>query len=285
MSLRADQATLADCVRDGEAKLRAAGVGSPRHDAERLCARALGVSWGELWARLPEPAQPTTRDGFDDMVRRRVEGEPLGYILGSVVFFGMEIECGPGVLVPRPETETLVEVALELIADRSAPAVADIGTGTGAVAIAIARARPDANVVASDISAEALVHAARNTQRLAVDVALTRGDLFDAVPSVLRGRLDLVVSNPPYIPNDAVLPSDVVAEPVIALRAGPRGDEALRTIVDGSIETLAPHGCLAVEIGAPDQAAAIEARMRNGFSAVGVRDDHTDRPRVVWGRR
>jgi release factor glutamine methyltransferase len=285
MSLRADQATLADCVRDGEAKLHDAGIDSPRHDAERLFAHALGVSWGELWARLPEPVEATTRDAFEDMVRRRVEGEPLGYILGSVVFFGMEIGCGPGVLVPRPETETLVEVALELIADRSAPTVVDIGTGTGAVAIAIARSRPDARIVGSDISAEALLHAARNTQRLGVDVTLTRGDLFDAVPSTLRGRLELIVSNPPYIPDDVVLPSDVAAEPVTALRAGPRGDEILFKIVDGSIEALAPDGALAVEIGAPGQAAAIEARMRNVFSAVGVRTDHTCRPRVVWGRR
>jgi release factor glutamine methyltransferase len=285
MSLRADPATLAECVRESEATLRRAGIDSPRHDAERLFAHLLGLRWGELWARLPEPVDTATSDGLHELVRRRAEGEPLGYILGSVVFCGVEIDCGPGVLVPRPETETLVEVGLELVADRPAPTVVDIGTGTGAVAIAIVRARPDAHMVASDISAEALAYAARNTQRAAVDVSLARGDLFGALPSTIRGRIDLVVSNPPYIADGAFLPLDVASEPATALRAGPRGDEILRAVVDGSIDALGPHGALALEIGTPAQAAEIQALMRDAFPVVGVRNDYTDRPRVVWGRR
>ncbi|MGH2760107.1 MAG: peptide chain release factor N(5)-glutamine methyltransferase [Actinomycetota bacterium] len=272
-------------MRDGETALRRAGIDSARHDAQRLLAHALRVSWGDLWMRLREPIDRESHDDLQEVVRRRCEGEPLGYILGSVVFCGIEIGCGPGVLVPRPETETLVEVGLGLIADRPAPLVVDIGTGTGAVAIAIAEARSDVHVVATDISEEALSYATPNAGRARVTITVARGDLFDAVDPALRGRIDLVVSNPPYIPDAAVLPPDVAAEPPAALRGGQRGDELLRRIVDGSFDALVPDGALAMEVGTPSQARALEAGMLDGFSAVGVRDDHTDRPRVVWGRR
>lgn len=283
--MRAEAASLADFVRECESTLRRAGVDSPRHDAERFLAHALGVSWSELWARLREPIEAQTRERLEALVRRRAQGEPLGYIIGSVVFCGVEIGCGPGVLVPRPETETLVEVGLELIADRPAPMVVDIGTGTGAIAIAIARARPDARVVASDISGEALAFARRNAHRANVDTTIVHGDLFDPLPSAHRGRIDLVISNPPYIADGDLLPRDVEAEPPTALRAGPSGDEILRRIVVGSDDALGPDGAIAIEVGTPAQAGAMQDLMRKVYSVVGVRKDQTDRPRVVWGRR
>lgn len=283
MSLRAEPAPLADHIRQSELALRGAGIESSRHDAERLAAHALGVSWGELWTRLREPF--VSADALRGLVRRRCAGEPLGYILGSVVFSGFDIECGPGVLVPRPETETLVEVGLELIADRPAPIVVDIGTGTGAAAIAIARARPDALVTATDISEEALVYATRNAERLGARIAIVRGDLFDALDGTLIGRTDLVVSNPPYVAETTTLPRDVESEPRVALRAGPRGDEVLLRIVERSPDVLAPDGALAVEVGTPSQAELIEGRLQHAYSRTGIRTDHTDRPRVVWGTR
>ncbi len=278
--LRTDALTLADWIRNAEALLDGARCASPRHEAERLAAHGLGVTWGELWTRLRDPVD---REVLDVLLERRRSGEPLAYILGSVVFCGVELECGPGVLVPRPETETLVDVALELIASQRAPVVVDIGTGTGAIAIAIASARPDAFVWATELSEPARRYAERNIVRSGLNVALVSGDLFDALPANLRGRCDLVVSNPPYVPAGADVPPDVLAEPRGAVFAGPRGDEVLRRLARGAHQWVGPCGAFAFEIGADEQAEAVADELR-GFGPVGVRTDHIDRPRVVWAR-
>lgn len=282
--LRADDLTLTEWIRDAERLLARAGVASPRNDAERLAALGLGLEWRELWTRLRAPIDDASRSRLDDVLARRCSGEPLAYLVGSVVFCGAELVCGPGVLVPRPETETLVDVALELIAERRAPTVVDVGTGTGAIAIAIARARPDARVCATDVSPVALDYAARNVASTGVSVELLRGDLFFALPDDLSGAVDLVVSNPPYIPDDFALPADVLAEPLEALRAGSRGDEVLVRLVDGCASWLNTGGALAVEVGTPDQAASLTETLGN-FAQTGVRDDGTGRPRVVWAKR
>lgn len=280
--LRADTLTVTDWIRDAERSLGRAGVISSRNDAEHLAAFGLGLRWGDLWTRLREPIHEASR--LDGVLARRCSGEPLAYIIGSVVFYGTEIVCGPGVLVPRPETETLVDVALELIARRNAPTVVDIGTGTGAIAIAVARERPDARLVATDISSAALAYAARNVTRTCASVELREGDLYDAVPAHLRGAIDLVVSNPPYVPDGAPLPPDVLAEPPQALRAGARGDDVLTELVECARPWLAATGALAVEVGTPDQASMLTADLRD-YTEVGVRDDRNGRPRVVWAKR
>jgi release factor glutamine methyltransferase len=282
--LRADTPTLTEWLRDAERSLARAGIPSPRNDAERLAAFALGLRWGELWTRLREPIDEISRSRLEDVLEQRCGGEPLAYIVGSVVFCGVDIACGPGVLVPRPETETLVDVALELIADRREPIVVDIGTGTGAIGIAVARARPHARVWGTDVSPVALSYAARNVEKTGVSVQLLDGDLFHALPADLMGAIDLVVSNPPYIPDDAVLPPDVVAEPAEALRGGPRGDEALVRLVDGVAPWLSSHGAVALEVGTHEQAAAL-ASMLDGFAKAGMRHDRNERPRVVWAKR
>ncbi len=280
---RAESVT-ADWIRDAEQSLAHSGVSSSRHEAERLVALALGVGWGDLWARLREPIDEAPHTRLESLVERRCGGEPLAYITGSVVFRGIELECGPGVLVPRPETETLVDVALELIADRRDPIVVDIGTGTGAIAIAVVQARPDADVWATDASSLALDYAARNIETSRVDVQLCRGDLFHALPDRLLGSVDLIVSNPPYIPDDAELPADVLAEPAEALRAGPQGDEVLVRLIDGAPGWLNASGALALEVGTPDQATSLMTAMQV-LGTVCVRDDHNGRPRVVWAAR
>lgn len=281
--LLAEPRTLSGWLGWAEDSLAQSGVASPRHDAERLAARVLGVSWGELWARLRDPVSSEALGRLGGLLSRRLSGEPLGYVLGSVVFHGTELQCGPGVLVPRPETETLVDVALELVAGRPEPVVVDIGTGTGAVAVAVARSRPDARAWATDISEAALRYAERNVERAGVGVSLRRGDLFDALPPALRGGIDLVVSNPPYVPADAVLPADVAAEPPEALLAGPDGDDVLRRIAEARA-WLRPNGALALEIGTAEQASRVVAMLVSSFEAAGIRDDHTGRPRVVWAR-
>lgn len=242
--------------------------GLPRHEAERLAAHGLGTTWSGLWARMDEPVDASA---LDALASRRLRGEPLAYIEGSTNFYGLEIACGPGVLVPRPETETLVDVALESISDIAAPVVVDVGTGSGAIAIAIAKHRPDAQVWATDASPEAVVWAERNVRTHGARVRVVCCDLLEGAPA---GDLDLVVSNPPYVSDGTELPPDVMAEPHNALFAGPRGTEVL--------ERLATVGCrvLAVEVGTPEQATWF-AELTDGTVTL----DHTGRPRVVCATR
>ncbi|HYZ92480.1 MAG TPA: HemK/PrmC family methyltransferase [Actinomycetota bacterium] len=277
--LRADALTLSGWLHDAEEVLRTAGCPSPRFDAERLAAHGLGLAWGDLWTRLRDELDPARLDGLLD---RRRSGEPFGYIVGSVVFCGIEIECGPGVLVPRPETETLVDVALELIAERESPVVVDIGTGTGAVAIAIARARPDAEVWAADLSQDAVRYAERNVRGTNTRVRVVQGDLYDALPTELERRCDLVVSNPPYVPLGAEVGFDVGAEPHEAVYAGPVGDEMLKRLADGAARWVSRGGHIAYEIGSPSQG---RYDLPEDFGPWTTRFDHTGRPRVVWARR
>jgi len=235
----------------------------PRHEAEALEAFVRGVSWSELWSRRDESFDEQL---YDSLVARRVDGEPLAYIIGSTNFYGIDIACGRGVLVPRPETEILVDVALALIADVASPKVIDIGTGTGCIALAIAAHRPDATVFATESSDEALAWARRNLE--GSRVRLVRGDLFADCP-----RADLVVSNPPYVALDAELPPDVRREPAEALFGGRDGNAVLDRIVDG----LAGHGAVALEVGTPEQAAHVASRLPDAT----VHEDLTGRPRVV----
>lgn len=274
---------LAWALRHARERLADGGTLAPRAEAERLVAHVFGTRWGELWTRLSDPLDQLSFDRLDRVLDRRLAGEPVAYIEGTAPFWGMEVACGRGVLVPRPETETLVEVALELIGAVDRPVVADVGTGTGAVALAIARERADAEVWATDLSDEALRWARRNASRWAPKVRLARGDLFAALPGRLRGRLDLVVSNPPYVPDGAELPLDVSSEPRVALRAGPVGDELLLRLCAGATPWLREGGALACEVGTPEQARTVEDAVR-AFAETGVRHDLVGRPRVVWGR-
>ncbi len=235
----------------------------PRHEAERLEAFVRGVTWSELWSHRDEPLD-TAR--FDELVARRLDGEPLAYITGSTGFYGLEIVCGPGVLVPRPETEVLVDVALGLLADIASPTVIDIGTGTGCIALAIATKRPDATVFATESSGAAWLWAERNLADSGVRLVL--GDLDDGCPDA-----DLVVANPPYVELGAELPPDVLREPAEALFAGERGLD----VIDRIIERLPRHGAVALEIGTPEQASYVASRLPGAR----IRDDLTVRPRVV----
>jgi release factor glutamine methyltransferase len=278
--------TLSAWLKRTAARLAACGIQAPSHDARRLAAHGLGEPWSAIWSRLREPMSGPMLAGLDALTDRRARGEPLAYIEGGVVFAGLELRCGPGALVPRPETETLVDVALGLLGERSAPVVADVGTGTGAVALAIAAARPGAEVWAADASPQALEYARANVRRTGLPVRVASGDLFGALPSVLRGGIDVVVANPPYVSETEAetLPPDVRAEPREALVAGPTGDEILLRLVGEAPAWLRPDGALALEVGTPEQAARLEARLTD-WADRGVREDHTGRPRVVWARR
>lgn len=229
--------------------LRHAGIGDARLDAEVMLAEACGVSRAEVLARRAAPNDALER--FRAMVSRRAAREPIAYIIGHKEFFSLDFELTPAVLIPRPETETLVEAALGFVAARAAANVLDIGTGSGAIAVAIAFNAPYASVIATDISNAALQLARRNAMRhrCADRINFVQADLF---PSATP-KFDLIVSNPPYIPSASIAaldPEIARHEPRGALNAGPDGLAFYRRIAAGARQHLVDDGVVMVEVGA-----------------------------------
>lgn len=270
-------------------------------DARRIVERASGYPAAELWVHLDELV-PARAVGFvDAMAARRATGEPLQYVVGLWGFRTLELLVDRRVLIPRPETEVVVEVALAELdrvragdgpegAREAGPVqVADLGTGSGAIALSVAAERPGTRVWATDRSPEALAVARANLagtgSRVAPLVALAEGHWFHALPADLRGTLDLVVANPPYVPDGDLLPAEVEGwEPRIALRSGPQGLDALAEIIGGAPAWLRRPGTLVLEID-PRQAAAVAAMTRAaGWSAVEVHADLAGRDRVLVAR-
>jgi release factor glutamine methyltransferase len=264
-----------------------AGIASARLEAQILLAHALACSRMQLYTAFDKPLAEPELASYRELIKRRLAGEPVAYLVGETEFWGMPLAIEPSVLVPRPDTETVVEVARSLRADRTAPCtVLDLCTGSGALAIALAKEFPAARVVATDVSPAAAALAARNAERnqLAARVEVRTGDLWQPVAGE---RFDVIVSNPPYIAS-AVIPTlsaEVKREPVLALDGGADGLAFYDRILAGIDEHLASGGVLVVEHGF-DQAAPVRAR----FEAAGLTDvtlvhDLGKNPRVTWGRR
>ena len=266
---------------------RTRGIENPRLDAEVLLARALGTTRIQLIVDAKRPLSPEELGRMREMVRRRRAREPVAYIVGEREFYGRTFRVDRRVLVPRPDTETLVDVALTRTRALSMSMRAlDLCTGSGCVAITLGRERPTSSVIGGDVSADALAVARDNALRLgAYNVAWRQGDLFDAVP--LPARFDLVTANPPYIAvgDFASLQADVRDhEPRLALDGGDDGLSLVRRVVDGAPARLAaPGGVLAVEVGAGQAPAVAELFERAGFSGVEVRRDYARIERVVSG--
>jgi len=227
-----------------------ADSGLPVHEADRLLETATGRDRTSLY-------RDDTLDGvgaarFGELAHRRRAGEPLQYLEGTSQFGSIEVVVDPRVLIPRPETEQLWELVTAMLANRPPRVVVDLGTGSGNLAIALKHSFPDAEVHAVDVSAGSLEVAAENATASAPEIALYHGDLFEPLPPEIRGRVDLVISNPPYIATGehATLPLEVRDhEPAIALFAGPDGLSVLRRIVTLAPDWLCPDGLLACEIG------------------------------------
>lgn len=223
------------------------GVPSPRLDADRLLAHVLGLQRLDLYLDLERPLIPAEVDAFRELVRRRGRREPLAYLLGSWSFRGLELAVDARVLVPRPETEWLVEQALRRIAQREAPHVLDVGTGSGAIAISIAVARPDATVTATDVSADALALARQNASTHDAAIDFRQGDLLEPVAGSL---FDLVLANLPYVgEGDQVDPEVSGFEPALAVYAPDAGRALIERLIDEVGPLLAPGGVLALELG------------------------------------
>lgn len=254
-------------------------------DAQVLLAHVLGVDRAWLVAHATDPVPAGRLDAFLALAKRRMAGEPVAYLVGRRGFHAIDLEVTPAVLVPRPETETLVDIALErLPADRDV-AVVDLGTGSGAIALAIAHARPRARVLATDLSDGALDVARRNAKRLGLaNVAFAQGDWYDALPPG-SGLFDLVASNPPYVAHgDPHLDAgDLPHEPRLALTPGGDGLDALRTIVAGARARLVAGGTLVVEHG-HDQADEVRTLFEAaGFADIVSRRDLAGIPRAMAG--
>lgn len=258
--------------------------GLPRHEAERLLLVATGGSRMDLLSQ-PEVG-PAVAEEFRRLAAARRGGEPLQYLEGTVQFGPLELAVDRRALIPRPETEQLWEMAVHELAAQSKPVVVDLCTGSGNLALAIQYVFPDADVHGTDVSARALDLARENAARTGlVGVQLLHGDLFDPLPDRLRGGVDLIVSNPPYLAEEehGTLPTDVRDhEPRSALVAGPTGDEVLARIAAGAEAWLRPGGAVICEVSElrPNQARRLFAAYR-----AEIREDLAGRPRFVFGRR
>lgn len=281
--------TIASAVRDAAARLAASP--SPRSDAEELVSRLLGISRAELLRASARSLTTADTEALERWIGRRVAGEPVQYITGRAAFRSLDLAVTPAVLVPRPETEGLVQLVLDAMAGDprrfGAPRVLDLGTGSGAIALAIASERPDARVVAGDASEAALDVARGNAEALRLAVEFRLGSWFDVVD--VDERFEVIVSNPPYIATGEwdALPDDVRRhEPYDALFAGDTGLEALREIVDAAPDYLVAGGLLALELA---ELRAVEvATWLDGardWEAATLHDDLAGRPRVVLARR
>ncbi|HLP97992.1 MAG TPA: peptide chain release factor N(5)-glutamine methyltransferase [Sideroxyarcus sp.] len=255
-----------------------------RIEVQMLLRHALQVQRAYLLAHPEQVLDPGQTTAYDALLQRRRQGEPIAHILEEREFFGLAFKVTPATLIPRPDTELLVESALQLISRSQSCRVLDLGTGSGAIALSIAHARPEAGVMAVDASAAALAVARENAQRLDIaNVEFLQSDWFSA----LGGQTyDLIVSNPPYIAAGDVHLSqgDLRFEPMTALAAGPDGLDDIRRIVLGASAHLSPKGWLLLEHGY-DQAQAVQALLRrNGFAAVFSAKDIAGIERVSGGQ-
>ena len=281
--------TIRDMLREAAAALAGAGIPVPRLDAEVLLAHCLGRERLFLFTN-PEAAVPEGNVGpYRRLIARRLTGEPVAYIVGRKEFWSLPLDVDRRVLIPRPETEILVEEALKVVAASGnlRPEILDVGVGSGAISLALARELKDARICAVDISPEAIALARENAAKLGLleRISFIVGDMFEAI----SGPVDMIVSNPPYIADEAYesLPDGVRNfEPSLALKGGPDGLHYYGVLIGEGGERLRPGGWLLLEIGA-DQAAPLRAMLKRSsrYEEIRFRADYGGIERVVMARR
>ena len=257
-------------------------------DARLLAERVLGWDAATLLTRASEPEPPAFAARYEALVARRVAREPMAYILGRREFWGLDFDVSPAVLIPRPDTELIVEAALAAFPDRDAPLdISDVGTGSGCLAVALGRERPNARLVATDISTAALDVARRNAARhgVADRVTFIEADLLRGIDR----SFDLIVSNPPYVrevDRGALQPEVLHHEPATALFGGADGLAIIRRLVDDAAPRLTPKGFLIFEFGCGQDDAVTELVARApGLAVLDVRTDLQGIPRVAVARK
>jgi len=276
--------SLRQVVADASARL---GGIDARHEAELLLLHVLERPRSWLFAHATDPLAAADQAAFETLLARRMAGEPVAYLTGRRGFWTLDLEVDPATLIPRPETELLVELALERLPSDQSLQLADLGTGSGAIALALASERPQAQVLGADAGASALAVAARNAARHELrNVRFAEGG-HDWYAPLQGARFDLIASNPPYIASDDphLEQGDLRFEPASALASGVDGLDDIRRIVDGGQAHLRPGGWLLIEHGW-DQGAAIRALFdAAGFAEVQTAQDLEQRDRITLGRR
>jgi len=268
------------------ARLDAAGRDAPRRMGEWLLMEVLDTDRGQLYAHADQAVDPAAAELFDDMVDRCAAGEPLQHVLGYTSFRGLRIEVSSAVMIPRPETEEVVGAALRVIAALDRPRVLDVGTGSGCIALALKHERPDATVEGWDVSAAALAVARRNARKLDLEVAFSEVDLFS--DAALRGdaRVDLLVSNPPYIPDDEAEQLSATVrdyDPPEALFAGEDPLRFYRGLAERAFGLCRPGGAVVLETHAEYADASAQVAREAGLTDVRVERDLSDRSRILIG--
>ena len=269
--------------------LQQKGSESPRLDSEVLLAHALGCKRIDLYARYSEEAPEQGRQRFRELVRQRIEGCPVAYLVGRKEFFSLEFTVNRAVLIPRPDSECVVDECLRLAKAMVTPAILDIGTGSGCLAVAVAKLHKTAQVTAVDISSEALAVASENARKHGVieRIRFLQGDLFAPIPA--GERFDFILSNPPYIPHDDIAklaPGVRDYEPHTALDGGADGFAVFDRLIAAAPAHLKPEGHLLIEIGSPQEERARERIERyGGYELVNVALDGSGHPRVLIARK
>ncbi len=280
--------TVLETIRSGAPWLEKAGVENARLNMEHLLAKVLGCRRMQLYMDFDRPLEESQLSPLRDLVKRRGKGEPLQHLLGTAEFCGREFKCDARALIPRPETEELVEKILALARREGAvpPAeILDMGTGSGVIGISLAFAFPEALVTLADFSLDALALARENAEKLELTgdrITFVQSDLFSA----LEGRrFDLIAANLPYIPAGEIstLSPEVQRDPLLALDGGPEGTELIERFLEGLSAHLAPGGLVALEVGAGQTAALAESMRGHGLQEVSAVNDYSRRDRFLFG--
>lgn len=281
--------SLLDIVRKSTAFLATKGVDNARFNAEVIIGHALGLKRMQLYVQFERLLSEAELEKIRPLVRRRSLREPLSYVVGETEFHGLRIACDRRALIPRPETEELVEHVVMAQADKAAPlSILDLGTGTGCIALALASLLPAATVIAVDSSEEALALASENVAALglASRISLVRSDWYAALPEA--ATFNLIISNPPYLTaaeTDEAMPEVREHEPHSALTARDEGLSDLRVIIAGALARLVPGGMLAMETGIAQHAVLTTELLAAGFTAVRSLPDLSGRDRFVLASR
>jgi len=257
---------------------------SARLDAELLLSHCLDKTRSYLYSWPEQELSESCWQRFRDLVQQRLQPTPIAYLLGKREFFSMEYATTPAALVPRPETELLVELALQQIPVDQPLRVCDLGTGTGIIAITLKKQRPLTTVCATDVDPDCLALARENALLHEVDIDFIESDWYKNLPP--GSNFDLIVSNPPYVAADHpfLLQGDLPAEPAIALTPGTSGLEALEVIIGGAPELLVPDGILILEHGYDQEAAVATLLQDHGFNEIRCESDHNNLPRTSIAR-
>ena len=268
------------------ARLDAAGREAPRRSAEWVLMEVLDTGRGKLYAHADQAVEPDAAAQFTAMIDRYEAGEPLQHVLGYTSFRGLRIEVSPAVMIPRPETEEVTGAALRTVEGIDRPRVLDVGTGSGCIALALKHECPDAVVEGWDVSVEALAVARRNARQLGLDVAFSEVDLFSDAARLPDDRVDLLVSNPPYIPDDEADQLSATVrdyDPPEALFAGADPLRFYRALAEKAFGLCRPGAAVVLETHAEYADASARVAREAGLTDVRMEHDLSDRPRILIG--